>query len=437
MPQPSFLSSLDYLTLNAVQREIARAVAAGHTLIVSGGSRTGKTHLASVLGRIFHAFQVIRACDVEDEFHPAPIFSSVFNSRFFPLSAWTKEQLKELSRRKGFVIDHAASLRPDDIDRMSAILQKAHENNLPFGGAQVVLLGDFCALPPLAPAGEWGDIYRHHYQDARYAFDANAWGPTDCRVYTLTEYFLGHDSAWIDAYKTIRLADVARTLAPEHLHKAVSELHAWSTTATCQTPAVHCCQYASARERLNNQYLHDLPGRLSVYKAKSKGSWDTPCPELSLKPDMPVMFTRDIPECAVFRGMMAVVTRCTRQSVFVTTEYGHDMEVPLMQWLNQQPKHTAGGVQVQTVGERSHYPLVAAYAVLPHQLQGRRVPHLHIHPAKKGAYAFLYDVLTRADFISGWPQALPISSSPLLNASGVAFSIRYGAATQGGGMHAR
>jgi ATP-dependent DNA helicase PIF1 len=188
----------------AVRHLVSALRAAGRRVRVAGSTGIAAVHVGGVT---LHA---LLRCGLA-EGSPAEIAASMEHRRE-PASAWRAMQV--------LVIDEISMLDPvffDKCDRVARILRRRPQ--APFGGIQVVLVGDFCQLPPVkrataSPSPErdvrraaGGGRSRVDDPTLEFCFELPLWAELDLAVVELTEPFRQRDPVLADALGRMRLGD--------------------------------------------------------------------------------------------------------------------------------------------------------------------------------------------------------------------------------------
>ena len=124
------------------------------------------------------------------------------------------------------VIDEVSMLDGDLFDLLDLIARRVRGSSKPFGGLQLVLVGDFFQLPPVGRNGA----------PIKFAFEAAAWSACLQRTYELTKVFRQSDPAFIDALNNIREGKApaaVRTLLGQHVNKQLPQTDGIVATRTC------------------------------------------------------------------------------------------------------------------------------------------------------------------------------------------------------------
>ena len=176
-------------------------------LFVTGKAGTGKSSLIRYIKRkskkeiVILAPTAIAALNVE-----AKTIHSFFN---LPFHVITINDIKKhynkrlINKIDAIIIDEASMLRPDIIDAIDLTLQLTKGNNRPFGGIQIILIGDLYQLPPVITNDE-EDVMNKLYPDGQFFFNSNVINKIELVKFELTHVYRQNDK------ELISLLDKAR-----------------------------------------------------------------------------------------------------------------------------------------------------------------------------------------------------------------------------------
>ena len=262
-------------------------------------------------------------------------------------------------------------VRPDMLDAIDMLAQQARGNSAPFGGLQILLIGDLCQLPPVITSGVKHVFEKEYGHKEAYFFDARAYREGNFKTVELTRVYRQSDTELLQHLQNIR-KDVDIDESVTYFNTAKIRDMATIKTAVTITP------YRKVADDINSGKLDAIQAEPRSYACKISGNFDaskeTPAPAiLTLKVGAQVIFNRNIsPEC--INGTSAIVTSLEDDVIGVRL-LGNNLSVVVgrAKW----PKYAyeynrdTGAVEEKEVGAFEHFPLQLGYALTIHKAQGK------------------------------------------------------------------
>lgn len=329
-----------------------------------------------------------------------------------------------LRKMERLVIDEISMVRADLLDGIDARLRHLRNPDMPFGGVQVVMVGDFLQLPPVVIDEDRQLLERLGYATP-FAFSAKALESTPIRVATLTRVWRQSDPEMIRALGWIR----------EGRH--VAEAIAWLNDRCARPhrsgpPPLLLTATRAAADRYNDEGVASLrasapPRSLDEIEitANSTGSFENdaavlPVPKRqSLIVGLRVMAVKNDPAGEYVNGSLGFVTAvhpvsgpddCPAVSVRFDGHEGETVIKPVS-WLKTRQvwNEDLQEIEESTTGVYEQIPLVVGYAITIHKSQGLSLDDVRIDLGN-GAFApgQLYVALSRARSVEGLSLARPI-----------------------------
>jgi hypothetical protein len=395
----------------------ARIAEAAPIVMVLGGAGTGKTVFLHELRRrggmrqIFLAPTGVAALQLGGQtihsFFGIP--PRILNPDEIKPRSRARKLLRKIDR---LVIDEVSMVRCDLLDVMDRSLRLARERPEPFGGAQVILVGDFLQLPPVVPYGEQAVLARMGFTGP-YAFDAKVLREAPVARVPFTIVHRQTDQVFVQHLDHIRRG--------ERVVEAIDALNA----ACCGDHRAQCTPVVLAPtnarvDSYNHRGLALLKTMDQTYVGQSKGEFDLasdrlPVPEtLALKVGARVMIVRNDAARRFVNGSVGTVTRLADQSVFVRLDAGDEVEIEPVSWerIRYAWDEAAGRVEAHVVGSYTQLPLVHAWASTMHKAQGLTLDDVRID-FHNGAFApgQAYVALSRARSLAGLSLARALRPS--------------------------
>ena len=325
--------------------------------------------------------------------------------------SFSKQKLGIIRSLDMIVIDEISMVRGDLLDAVGEVLRRHRRNDKPFGGVQLLLIGDLRQLAPVATAEEW-QILQQFY-DSPYFFSSHELMRTDFVCIELKKVYRQEDAHFIDLLNRVRDGRVdvnslnllnsrfqPRFQAPEGSD--------WITLVTHNYQADH----------LNGRHMDALSSQPFTYEADVSGEF----PELSypndvkltLKVGAQVMFCKNDPSAdkRYYNGKIGRVLHLTSRSVTVVCGE-QKIEVGQVSWQNTRytTHATTGEIREEIIGTFSQIPLRLAWAITIHKSQGLTFDHAIIDAGRAFSHGQVYVALSRCRTLDGLVLSSPIPAS--------------------------
>lgn len=309
-------------------------------------------------------------------------------------------------------IDEVSMVRADTLDAIDAVLRSVRRQpQQPFGGVQVVLMGDLFQLSPVVKREE--ERLMEAYYESPYFFSSRAFQRLSWLYIEFDTIFRQHDADFIDL-----LAQVREGRVTEQGLRLLNSRYNPQFKNTKADPHILLTTHNQLADQVNEQALARLKTPCRTYEAQVRGDFpDASFPTdatLTLKVGARVMFIHndDQNPRRFYNGCMGDVVYLSDHSVLVKTE-DDTVEVPIMQWENVY-YHT--DPETQTVltdckGTFEQYPLRLAWAITIHKSQGLTFDKVAIDAQKAFAAGQVYVALSRCRTLEGIVLTSPIPSS--------------------------
>lgn len=344
---------------------------------------------------------------------------AVFTNRYMLLRhlKLSKEKITLLRELEQLIIDEASMVRSDVLDAVDFVLRTVRKIKHPFGGVQVVMIGDLHQLPPVMKDHEW-ETLRQFYQSP-YFFDSLIWQDANPVHIELTEIFRQRDERFI------RLLNNIRNREPdEDDFQLLTERY--RPYDEPESGFILLTTHNYKADQVNLEKLNKTEGNLFSYTADISGDFPEhlfPCDrKLSLKRGARVMFIKnDTMEGQYYNGLTATVTHLHEKELQVTTDDGKELNVKKYTWENVKyfTNGDNGKISKEPVGTFRQYPLRLAWAVTIHKSQGLTFDKVMIDAGKSFAPGQVYVALSRCRSLEGIVLLSKITSEVLFSDSRV------------------
>ena len=366
-------------------------------------------------------------------FHPLLPNDTRYNARnirkTLKYSGVTTKMLRELEL---IIIDEISMVRADIIDFIDKVLRIYCRNmREPFGGKQLLLVGDIFQLEPVVKEDEWR-LMQPFYTSA-YFFSAKIWQEMQLVSIELRKVYRQNDAQFIGILDRIR-ENAATTADIQAINSRVGAVS--NVSAGADSFEVTLATRRDTVDYINDQQLSALDGATSMFKGTIQGEFpltSLPAPmELEIKPGAQVIFVKNDKEKRWVNGTIGVVTGIDEEEglICVVDEDGHEHDVVPEIWENI--RYTFDEKEQKIVEEQLgvfiQFPLRLAWAITVHKSQGLTFRRVKIDFSGGGAFAGgqTYVALSRCTSLQGITLEEPIRPTDIfVRPEVVAFARRY------------
>ncbi|MXV14563.1 HRDC domain-containing protein [Hufsiella ginkgonis] len=346
------------------------------------------------------------------------------------------EKKELLTNLELLVIDEVSMVRPDILDRIDLVLRSLNGNNHPFGGVQLLLIGDLAQLSPIIREDEWPILGR--YYSTPYFFSSLVLQKLTYVRISLEQVFRQKEQAFVDLLNEIRNQSVsAQSLA------LLNARYRPGFYPPANDPYITLTTHNRIAQQLNNEYLEALPGRVFEFKAAIRGEFPQDAypteTSLRLKEGAQVMFVKNdtSAEKLFYNGKIGTVTRISDDTVFV--QCGSDLReitVTALEWTNIRYQLDDQQISETNAGSFTQLPLKLAWSITIHKSQGLTFDKAIIDVSEAFAHGQAYVALSRCRSLSGMVLRNPVSAENVIGDPVVAkYNAEAGAAPDAERLH--
>lgn len=355
---------------------------------------------------------------------------SLQKGRIHEFFKYNKAHRKLLEELELVIIDEISMVRADIIDAVDRIL-RVYSRNLrePFGGKQLLLVGDVFQLEPVVK-GDERDILQRFYPTP-YFFSARVFSQIDLVSIELQKVYRQSDQTFISVLDRIRKnqagnADLqllnTRYGVPTDNKK---EEDLYVTLATRRDTV----------DYINERRLKELPGEAEVFHGEITGDFpESSLPtsqELVLKPGAQVIFVKNDYERRWVNGTIGIVSGFDRieETLYIITDDGRECDVKREAWRNirYQYNEEKKEIEEEVLGTFTQFPLRLAWAITVHKSQGLTFSRVEID-FTGGVFAGgqAYVALSRCTSLEGIRLKTPINRNDIfVKPEIISFSERF------------
>lgn len=385
-------------------------------IFVTGKAGTGKTTLIRYLKENFQDNTVVVAPTGVAALH---INGATIHSFFrFPPRVVTDDDIKLVADRKLYqkmrllIIDEISMVRAEIIDAIDQFLQHNREVNEPFGGVQLLMVGDLFQLPPVVQRREYEALKLMGYESP-YFFSAKILKRCSMVSKELTKIYRQSEEQFISILNRVRVAESIDDILPALNRRCLSLDSGNDAVITLS------CTNRVADE-INDQELAKLATPLKTFMGEVSGKFaledeKLPSPvNLCLKVGAQVMFTKNDEKKRWVNGTLGRVVEFGEESIRIETGEGHSREiydVKQVKWESYKYEYDDDNDRIKPVstGIYRQYPLMLAWAVTIHKSQGKTLERVHVDLGE-GAFDYgqVYVALSRCRSLEDIHLAKPL-----------------------------
>jgi hypothetical protein len=331
-----------------------------------------------------------------------------------PVQKFSAQRLSLLRNLELLVIDEISMVRADLLDLADGVLRQARRKwHLPFGGVQVLMIGDMHQLPPVVKPEEW-QLLRKVYRSP-YFFESLAVRAAPPVYIELEKIYRQKDQAFIDILNKVRsgTADEACLSVLNNRYRTRAELPQDAVTLTTHNRKA---------DEINQQNLNRVKSPSFVFRCTVKENFPEKSypadPDLELKKGARVMFLRNNPERNYYNGKCGVVTFLAKDKVTVVCDEDRDeITVPRETWdnISYRLNPETRKLEEEVNGSFTQYPLRLAWAITIHKSQGLTFDKLVVDAAESFSSGQVYVALSRCRSLEGLTLSSRVTPATLFS----------------------
>lgn len=317
------------------------------------------------------------------------------------------------------VIDEISMVRSDLLDAIDSVMRRYRKHDLPFGGVQLLMIGDLQQLAPVVTEHE--ESLLRQYYDTPFFFSSKALQQARYLTIELQTVYRQQDERFVALLNQIRenkasdetLASINKRYLPDF--KPPKD-RGYIRLTTHNNPAQH----------INEQELEALPSKVFSFTAEVEGNFpEASYPadyRLMLKKGAQIMFIKNDADHRFYNGMIGEVIGIDAEEIRVRgKEHGDEIILEKAEWTNS--KYTLNEqtqeIEETVEGKFRQYPVRLAWAITIHKSQGLTFEHAIIDASRSFTHGQTYVALSRCKSLEGMVLSKPLSRSAIISDSTV------------------
>lgn len=334
--------------------------------------------------------------------------------RHFKMSGLKKSVIRNMEL---LIIDEVSMLRADLLDAMDFMMQTVRKRNQPFGGVQVLFIGDLLQLPPVIRDDEWYTLKK--YYKGKFFFHSHVVQQNPPLYIELDKIFRQTDDAFISVLNNLRNNQISKEdiAALNQYVQPDFDLKANKGYITLTT-------HNAKADSMNTEALEALEGKEWKYSPEITGDFPDkifPLDEiLRLKEGAQIMFVKnDLSfDKKYFNGKMGVIKSLSAKEILVHfPEENKTIEVEKYEWQNIRYKvnDTTKEIEEEVLGTFVHYPIKLAWAITVHKSQGLTFDRAALDVSQVFLPGQAYVALSRLRSLNGLILLSPLQMNGISN----------------------
>ena len=324
-----------------------------------------------------------------------------------------KERARIIRTLDLLIIDEISMVRADLLDAVDMTLRRYRRSEKPFGGVQLLMIGDAQQLSPVVKESE--RYYMEKVYPSPYFFHSKALSRLSYVTIELQKVYRQRDPDFVDILNAVR--DNRLTLPL--LEKLNARVGARISSDDDGAEPIRLTTHNAQADEVNMRKMDELPDAPLQFVAEIEGEFPEnsyPAEEvLTLKPGSQVMFLRNDSEGQYYNGKLGRVEDVMEGMVTVSDEDGMLINVVPVEWENSQYSldDNTGEIRQSVVGVFRQLPLRVAWAITIHKSQGLTFDKVIIDAASAFAFGQVYVALSRCRSLGGISLCTPLSTTAI------------------------
>lgn len=338
------------------------------------------------------------------------------------IKRFSREKINIMRSLDLLVIDEISMVRADVLDGIDEVLRRFKNRNKPFGGVQLLMIGDLQQLAPIVKDDEW-ELLKKYY-DTSFFFSSRALQRSNWVGIELKHIFRQSDRKFIELLNKIRENNLDEETLRELNQRYIKDFE-----PDDKEGYIVLTTHNYQSQEINNNKLNALTTKLHVFEATVKGEfpeYQFPTDmELKMKIGAQVMFVKNDSSIdkRYYNGKIGTITAIGNKTIEVTCPgEPFPVEVEPEEWQNARYtlNEKTQEIDEEVIGTFTQFPLKLAWAITIHKSQGLTFDKAIINARQSFAHGQVYVALSRCRNLEGLVLSTPISMQSVKNDTTVA-----------------
>ena len=334
---------------------------------------------------------------------------------------FSKEKRNIIRSMDLLVIDEISMVRADLLDAIDSALRRYRDREKPFGGVQLLMIGDLQQLAPVVKENEW-EMLKNYYETP-YFFASRALRETVYMTIELKTVYRQSDTFFLSLLNKIR-----ENQADDEVLNELNRRYQPGFRPRKEEGYIRLTTHNYQAQKVNDNELASLPGQTYSFRAVIDGTFPEylyPADEvLTLKAGAQIMFLKNDPssEKRYYNGMIGEVAAVNDAGMIVRgKDNGDEFQLLPEEWgnykyvLNEETKEITEEIE----GTFRQYPIRLAWAITIHKSQGLTFERAIIDARNSFAHGQTYVALSRCKTLEGMVLESPLRREAIISDSTV------------------
>ncbi len=390
-------------------------------VFLTGKAGTGKTTFLRHIVKSTHKKAVVAAPTGVAAINAGGVtLHSLFQLSFEPFlpngakkeefTHFSKVKLDVIQGMELLIIDEVSMLRADTLDAIDATLRRVRRNYNPFGGVQMLYIGDMFQLPPVVKNDEWS-LLRTYYETP-FFFHAKCIAQQTPLYLELKTVYRQRDQVFVDLLNRVRNNILEKSDIDELNKRYVPNFN-----APKEDNYITLTTHNNQADKINAEELQKLSGKAHKFEGKIDGDFpDYALPTdmvMQLKEGAQIMFIKnDMGDVRrYYNGKIGTISRISFDKIFVNP-VGSQYEIELNKETWRNYRYTlnkdTGELEEEVLGTFEQYPIRLAWAITVHKSQGLTFEKVILDISRAFAAGQAYVALSRCTTLDGIVLQSPV-----------------------------